>query len=263
MSEKNLDGEVRYEILGHIMQITFDRVEKRNAFTPKMYEELSDAYTLLDQDKNLRVGVLCFEGEHSTSGLDLQKFSSKLGNIEGILKSGNIDPFSLKNKCRKPIVVAVQGTTFTVGVELMLAADITIASDDCVFSQMEPQRGIMAFGGAAIRYVERAGWGNAMYHLLIAGKFDAQTALSHGLVQEVVPKGQQIDRAMTLAQKIAKNAPLAVQATKETARIYTESGEQTAINTFGDTLKKLATSKDVMEGMAAMMQKREPVFKGE
>ncbi len=67
---------------------------------------------------------------------------------------------------------------------------------------------------------------------------------------------------MTLAQKIAKNAPLAVQATKETARIYTESGEQEAINTFGDTLKRLATSKDVMEGMAAMMQKRVPLFKG-
>lgn len=92
--------------------------------------------------------------------------------------------------CRKPIVTAVQGITFTLGIELSIAGDIVVAADNVRFSQLEPKRGIHATGGATIRMVERCGWGNAMYHLLTSDEFDAEETYRIGLVQEVVPLGQ-------------------------------------------------------------------------
>ena len=76
------------------------------------------------------------------------------------------DAFALRRICSKPIVMAVQGITYTVGIEMMLAADIVVASEDCRFCQLEPKRGLAVFGGAHVRYIQRAGWGNAMYHLM-------------------------------------------------------------------------------------------------
>jgi enoyl-CoA hydratase len=89
----------------------------------------------------------------------------------------------------KPMVVAVQGITFTVGIELMLAADIVVAADDCRFSQLEVKRGIMATGGATLRMAERAGLGNALLHLLTGDEFGSAEALRLNFVQKVVPAG--------------------------------------------------------------------------
>ena len=81
----------------------------------------------------------------------------------------------------------------------MLASDIVVASEDCRFCQLEPKRGLAVFGGAHVRYVQRAGWGNAMYHLLRADEFDATRAKDLGFVQEVVPVGYQVSRALEIA----------------------------------------------------------------
>ena len=88
----------------------------------------------------------------------------------------------------------MQGITFTIGIELMLAADVVVAASDCRFSQLEVKRGIMATGGATIRMVERAGWGNAMRYLLTGDEFDVATALRLGFVQEVTAPGDQLNR---------------------------------------------------------------------
>ena len=104
---------------------------------------------------------------------------------------GSVDPLSLRPPIRtKPLVCAVQGICFTLGIELMLAADIVVAADDCRFAQIEVKRGIMPAGGATIRMVERAGWGNAQRYLLTGDEFGAAEALRLGFVQEVVPAGQ-------------------------------------------------------------------------
>jgi 1,4-dihydroxy-2-naphthoyl-CoA synthase len=103
---------------------------------------------------------------------------------------GRVGPFDLFAPLRtKPVVVAVQRVCFTVGIELMLAADIVIAAEDTRFGQIEVRRGIFANQGATLRIVERAGCGNAMRYLLTGDEFDAATALRLGLVQEVVPTG--------------------------------------------------------------------------
>ena len=110
-------------------------------------------------------------------------------------------------------MLAVQGTCLTLGVELALASDIVVAADSTRFGQIEVRRGILPFGGATTRFAARVGWGDAMRWMLTGDTFDAAEALRIGLVQEVVPHGEQYERGLALAQTIAAQAPLAVQAT--------------------------------------------------
>jgi enoyl-CoA hydratase/carnithine racemase len=164
--------------------------------------------------------------------------------------------------CRKPIVTAVQGITFTVGIEMMLAGDIVVAADDCRFCQMEAKRGIAPLGGAHFRYVERAGWGNAMYHLMLCDEFGAAEAYRIGMVQEVVSPGRQIDRAMELARLIAANAPLGVQVTKEAGRKFVEQGEKAAIDAVATIRARVMQSADAAEGIQSFVERRAAVFQG-
>ena len=115
----------------------------------------------------------------------------------------------------------------------MLAADIVVAADNCRFSQLEVKRGIMAGCGATFRFVERAGWGNAMRLLLTGDEFTPRKRIGLNFVQEVVPVGQELSRAIELAQLIATQAPLAVQATMENARIAVQDGWPTAYGKIG------------------------------
>jgi enoyl-CoA hydratase len=254
-------GRVYHEAHGHILKIVIDNVAKRNSFSPEMMEELSNAYTLLDRSDDLRVGVLCAEGDHFTAGLDLPKFFG-LAATRLERPPGNIDPFGLANQCRKPIVTAVQGLVLTVGIELMLAGDIVIAADTSRFSQLEAKRGIAPFGGAHFRFVGRAGWGDAMYHLLLCDEFDAARADKIGLVQEVVPAGQQIERAMAVAALIARNAPLGIQVTKEGARKFIASGEKAAIDFVPQMKERVLDTEDAREGLRSFIERRPGVFKG-
>lgn len=265
MSERDPEGQVTTEQRGAILLIGIDRPEKRNGVTPKMWSELRDAYTRLDEDDELRVGVLFGHGDHFTAGLDLPKWRAGMvdGAGGGAASSDRVDPVGLTGRsCRKPIVCAVRGITFTAGIEWMLGADIVVAADDCRFSQLEPKRGIMATGGATIRFVERGGWGNAMYHLLVVDEFDAEEARRCGLVQEIVPAGRELDRAIELAHKITALAPLAVQATKASSRRFALDGQAAAVAEFGTIQKGLANSEDAAEGVQSFIERRDPVFKG-
>src|SRR4029077_6627679 len=123
----------------------------------------------------------------------------------------------------------VQGITFTIGIEIALAGDIVVAASDARFCQLEPKRGLATLGGGTVRYVQRAGWGNAMYHLLRADEFSADEALRIGLVQEVVAPGTQADRAVALAREVAPCAPFALVHTKANARLALDEGEPAAV----------------------------------
>lgn len=162
----------------------------------------------------------------------------------------------------KPLVAAVKGITFTVGIELMLAADIVIAADDCRFSQLEVQRGIMPGGGATLRMAECAGVGNAMLHLLTADGFGSAEACRLNFVQKVVPAGQELDEALHIARRIAAQAPLAVAATRQNVLQAIEQGPLAAITTTVLTQHRLADSEDAAEGVRAFVERRPARFCG-
>jgi enoyl-CoA hydratase/carnithine racemase len=256
-------AQVRHERHGHILKIVIDNRAKKNAFVPEMMAQLSDALTLLNDDPDLWCGVLCAEGENFTAGLDMPKFFGPgAAANQRPRPEGNVDPFGLGKQLTKPLVTAVSGICFTVGIEMALAGDIVIAADDTRFCQMEAKRGIAPLGGAHFRYITRAGWGNAMYHLMLCDEFSAAEAYRIGLVQEVVPAGQHVERAMEVARIINSNAPLGIQVTKEAGRTFTEAGEAAAIAAGAKIRGRVMGTEDAAEGIRSFVERRAANFQG-
>jgi len=261
--QRDSDGQIKCEVKGHLLLIGIDRPEKRNGFTPKIFAELAAAYTRLESTHELRCGVLYAEGDHFTAGLDMPKIAPLRQAGKPLIPVHEVDPFNLREPIRtKPMVIALKGICFTVAIELMLAADIAIAAENCRFSQLEVKRGIMPGCGATFRMAECAGWGNAMKILLTGDEFSAHEALRCNFVQEVVPVGQELTRAVELAEKIARQAPLAVQATMESGRIAANQGWQASYARTAATQQRLYNTEDAKEGVQSFIEKREARFQG-
>lgn len=259
--QRSAVGRIRTEICGRVLKIIISNPTKKNSFTPQMMVQISNAMTLLDRNDEYWAGVVCAEGTDFTSGLDMPKFFGP--NAERIdVPASNIDAFALKARCRKPIVTAVQGVVYTIGIELMLAGDIVVAASNSRFCQMEAKRGIAPLAGAHFRFLTRAGWGDAMYHLFLCDEFDAERAYKIGLVQEVVEPGRQIERAMELAQAIAKNAPIGIQVTKQAALKFIEAAERDAIDYIPTIKDRVLKSEDMFEGIQSFVERRAASFKG-
>lgn len=260
------EGTITCEQRGHVLLIGINRPAKRNGFTPVMFRELGEAYTRLDDDPTVRVGVLHAFGEHFTAGLDLPSIAPLMRRGEKAVPLGLVDPLNLAmpgyRRRTKPMVVAVKGITYTLGIELMLAADIVVAADDCRFSQLEVKRGIMATGGATLRMAERAGVGNAMLHLLTGDEFGSLEALRLNFVQQVVPAGEELAKAIHIAELIAAQAPLAVVATRLNVLKAIEHGPQVAMHDFLDVQQRLSNSDDAKEGVSSFIEKRDARFNG-
>lgn len=249
----------------HVLLIGLNRAHKRNAMDLRMIDELAAAYALLDEDADLRVGVLFGHGDHFSAGLDLAEVGPAVAEVGPAALGGRsgIDPFGVWDRpVSKPVVIALSGLAFTLSIELALASDIAIAADDVRFCQLEIGRGIMPFGGATFRAPAQLGWGNAMRFLLTAEEFGATEALRIGLVQEVVPAGTHVARAREIASLIAAQAPLGVQATLANARVGRDAGQQSAASHVRATLPAILASADAAEGVASFIERRPGRFTG-
>ena len=170
--------------------------------------------------------------------------------------------FCLNERFAKDETTERKGMCLTVGIELMLATDIRIATSDVRFAQIEIKRGLFPFGGATIRFPREVGWGNAMRYLLTGDEFHAAEALRLGLVQEVVEPGQALARAIQLAQIVSVQAPLGVRATLASAQLAIAEGEEAAIQCFLPDLQRIMQSEDFKEGVQSFIERRPGHFQG-
>lgn len=260
------EGCIETQVVGHVLLIGINRPAKRNGWTPRMFRELGEAYTRLDDNPELRVGVLHAFGDHFTAGLDMPSVQAALEKGEKLIPEGLVEPHDFGKpgyrRRTKPVIAAVKGICFTVGIELMLGADIVVAGEECRFSQKEVQRGLMPGAGGTLRLSERAGLGNAMLYLLTGDEFDAPTAYRLNFVQKLVPNDQVLDEALAIAQRIAEQAPLAVQATRLNAIKAVEQGPAAAVADFPEISRRIFASEDWAEGVRSFVEKRKAVFKG-
>jgi enoyl-CoA hydratase/carnithine racemase len=228
-------------------------------------DQLAKAYQLLEDSPNFRVGVVFAHGNHFSAGLDLAEVGAEVSQRGPVALSGNseIDPYGIWGaKVSKPIVLALHGISFTISIELALASDIVIAAEDVRFRQLEVGRGIIPFGGATIRATEQLGWSNAMRFLLTGEEFGAEEALRIGLISESTPVGQDTQRAIEIAELIAKQAPMGVYGTIANARVVRELGEEAAVAHLRQILPGILASEDAAEGVKSFLERRDGNFTG-
>jgi enoyl-CoA hydratase/carnithine racemase len=255
---------VTVEQRGHVLLMGLNRPNKRNAFNLAMIDELACAYHRVEHDDEIRCGVLFAHGPHFTGGLDLAEVGPKIRDGEMYETGpGRLDPWRKGATWTTPVIVAVHGWVMTLAIELMLAADIRIAAADSRFAQMEINRGIYAFGGATIRLPRDAGWGNAMRWLLTGEEYGADEAFRIGLVQEVVERGEELERAIELAEMVAtRSAPLGVRATLASAHLARQESEEAAFARLEPEMAQLFESEDGIEGLRSFLERRQAQFQG-
>jgi enoyl-CoA hydratase/carnithine racemase len=247
----------------HVLLVGFNRPEKLNAFNADMLRALGEAYTAYEGDDALRCAVVFAHGKHFTAGLDLANVAPIVASGQPLWPASGVDPWGLEGRVRtKPVVLAMQGRVYTLGIELALASDVRLCADDASFAQLEIARGIFPFGGATFRAPAQLGWGNAMRFLLTAEPFGAAEALRIGLVQEVVKAEALLERATAVATTIAAQAPLGVRATLASARLAEREGEAAAAGALRAEIVKLMASDDAREGLQSFLERRAGRFSG-
>jgi len=262
---ERLEDRITFDVDGHVALVGVDRPAKRNAFDLATLRGLAAAYARLDASPDLWAGVVFSTGDHFSAGLDLAEVGPAVAERGPAALSGelDVDPWGVWNRpCSKPIVLALNGISYTLSIELALASDIVVAADDVRLRQLEIGRGILPFGGATFRAPRQLGWGNAMRWVLTGEEFGAEEALRIGLVQEVVPAGAHVKRATEIAQVIAAQAPLGVQGTLANARTGRDHGEAAASAQLNAMLPAILASADATEGLMSFIERREARFTG-
>jgi enoyl-CoA hydratase len=251
---------------GHVLTVTLNRPEARNAFSPDMLVRAADAWRLLDEDPELRVGILTGAGGTFCSGMDLKALAA--GMPEDVQARWSEDPDmhwkALLRHFRpsKPIIAAVEGYCVAGGTEILQATEIRVAGDTAEFAIAEVQRGLFPLGGSTVRLQRQIGFTNAADLLLTGRRISAQEAREIGLIGHVVPAGTAIDKARELAALIAANGPLAVRAVLRTLRETDCLPEAEAFQIDARLGTRVFMSDDAKEGPRAFMEKRAPTFQG-
>lgn len=244
--------------------ITMNRPERMNALDAEHYAALSQCWTTVRDDPQIRVAVVTGAGEKSfTAGADLKSFVNKQPPIAENWLTQKDQILNRGLEVWKPIISAVNGYCLGGGMTLMMATDIRIAVEDATFGLSEVKRGLVPGNGGTQRVMQQFPYAIAMEILLSGDRFGTDLAERWGLVNAVVPRDKLMDTAMEHAKRIAANAPLAVQAAKELAIRSYDMDLQTGLRWEAATNRMLRFTKDLDEGTKAFAEKRPPNFKGE
>jgi enoyl-CoA hydratase len=242
-----------------VLLITLNRPEARNAVNGELAQGVADALDRLDAEDGLRVGVLTGAGGTFCAGMDLKAFVKGERPWVGDRGFAGIT----QRSARKPLIAAVEGYALAGGFEVALSCDLIVAASDARFGIPEVKRSLVAAGGALIRLPKRIPYHVAMELALTGDPIDAARAHELGIVNRVVEPGAAVDAARELAAGIAKNGPLALDASKEIVQNAPYWSEADAWARQGEIAGPVFASEDAREGATAFAEKREPVWKGQ
>jgi enoyl-CoA hydratase len=247
---------------GRVAILTINRPDKLNALNSKIHSEGVAALDELKRDDEIRVVVITGAGEKSfIAGADISEFQDKTP----VTQRNTFTERSLFNSIDnfpKPVIAMVNGFCLGGGNELAMACDIRIASENARFSQPEINLGIMCGGGGTQRLPKLVGEGRAMEMVLTGDMIDAGTAERYGLVNHVYPSADLEAETMSLAEKIAEKAPIALQLSKEAVKFASRSNLDEGLRREVDLFAICFSTDDKKEGVAAFLEKRKPEFKG-
>jgi enoyl-CoA hydratase len=243
---------------GDVLQITIERPEARNAVNRAVAEGIAAALDRLDGEDALRVGVLTGAGGYFSAGMDLKAFVAGESPYAGDRGFAGI----VQRPPRKPLIAAVEGFALAGGFEVALACDLIVAARDARFGIPEVKRSLVAAGGALIRLPRRIPYHLAMELALTGDPIDAERAHAIGIVNRLAEPGQAVDAARELAAAIARNGPLAVDASKRILTSAQDWSEAEAWERQGEISGPVFASEDAREGSIAFAEKRDPVWKG-
>ncbi len=253
-----------FTVTDGIATITINRPERLNAMDGEHYRLLSEAWTRVRDDNAIRVAIITGAGERAfTTGADIKSFLTQPAGLSEMWQTQRDQLFNRGLEIWKPVISAINGYCVGGGMTLMLATDIRVAAEHAIFSLAEVKRGVVAGNGGTQRMLDQIPYALAMELLLTGDQIDAATALRWGLINKVVPAGEVMATALDYARRIARNAPLAVQAAKELAIRSREMDRVTGLRVEQLVNRMLQFSDDAKEGPAAFAEKRPPRFKGE
>jgi len=262
-------GELLVERDGHVAVVTLNRPERLNAITGPMLDAFSRALVELDDDAGVRVVVITGAGRGFCAGLDLQDQASGQGLGQGDGIGAATQRFNLRDapptvlhNMDKPTICALNGGAAGYGMDLALGCDIRIASDRGKLSAAFTKRGVLPESGGTWLLPRIVGWSAAAEIMFTGRTLSAEQLLEAGLVSRVVEHDSLMDDVLGVANEIAENAPLAVQATKRMMRMGQNETFEANVHHVFLQLLPLFRSKDFKEGVASFLEKRKPEFEG-
>jgi enoyl-CoA hydratase len=247
-------NEIVTQTHGRVRLITLNRPEARNAVNSALGLALVAAIEELDSDDGLTAGVLTGAGGGFSAGMDLKAFAAE-GPPRGFSQF-------LQNGSQKPLIAAVEGFALAGGLEIALSCDLIVAAKGVKLGIPEVNKGLFAAGGGLFRLPTRVPYGVAMEMALTSDPITAEQAHELGLVSRLAEPGKAAEVALEMAERIAKNAPLAVAASKQIMRQTRGLTEEDAWALQGPLMGKVFTSEDAKEGPRAFAEKREPKWTG-
>ena len=267
---------IHYELNDeHVVLITIDRPEARNALDMYHFRDLAGAWRRFKNDDQAWVAIVTGTGRAFMAGADLKTYIPQVTALQKEIAKGEVTEIDgcrlsdgthavLRNaKLYKPVIAAVNGPCVAGGMEMLGGVDIRIATVNARFGVMEPKRGLFAGGGTTVRLPRQIPVPAAMEFLLTAEALPAERALEVGLINEIVPEEELVERAYRWAGRITANAPLAVQATKESVLRGLALDLEDAYKLESEISSTVFQSEDAKEGPKAFAEKRPPRWRGQ
>jgi enoyl-CoA hydratase/carnithine racemase len=245
---------------GRVALCRLNRPDARNALSPELMDQLATAIEALDADPDVRCVVIAGSDEVFAAGADIRSLRER--TFEESLRHPAAAFWRRLAAVKTPLVAAVSGFALGGGCELALVCDLIVASETAEFGQPEITLGIIPGGGGTQRLARVLGKQRAMELVLTGRRIDAREAERFGLVNEVAPEGEWLERAMDLARRIAKRPPIASRLAKQAVIAADESGLSAGLEHERRLYELAMATEDRIEGMDAFLEKRKPDFKG-